>query len=159
MSISDDFDLKILAAVQRDARMAMHELAEEVGLSAPACYRRVRALRESGLIQREMAIVAPLSMGWPLTMIVLVKLERDRGTVVDALIRKLQRAEVVMDVWYVTGDHDLVLHVAAENMAAYDTFTRRTLHADGDVRSFETLVVLQQPKRAAALGPASPKTA
>ncbi len=155
MSSLDVFDLKILAALQRDARMPMPELAEEVGLSTPACYRRVRALREAGVIEREVAIVAPVSMGWPVTMIVLVKLERDKGPVVDALVRKLKKSAEVIDVWYVTGDHDLVLHVAAENMAAYDSFTRHTLHADDQVHSFETLVVLQQPKRAAALGPSS----
>ena len=47
--------------------------------SAPACYRRVRALRESGLIEREVALVAPSTMGWPITMLVLVTLERDHG--------------------------------------------------------------------------------
>ena len=156
MASLDRFDLKILAAVQRNARMAMPELAQKVGLSPPACYRRVRALRKAGVIQREVAIVAPSTLGWPLTMIVLVKLERDKGPVIDALVRKLKKSSAVMDVWYVTGDHDLVLHVAAENMAAYDVFTRRTLHADGHVHSFETLVVLQQPKRAAALDPFYP---
>ena len=70
-------------------------------------------------------------------MIVLVKLERDKGPVVDALVRKLNKSGAVMDIWYVTGDHDLVLHVAAQDMAAYDFFTRRTLHADGHVHSFE----------------------
>jgi Lrp/AsnC family transcriptional regulator, leucine-responsive regulatory protein len=157
MSALDIFDLKILAAVQRDARMPMPDLAEEVGLSAPACYRRMRALRDSGVIEREVAIVEPAVMGWPVTMIVLVSLERDKGPIVDDLVRKLKRSEEVTDVWYVTGDHDLVLHVAAESMAAYDAFTRDILHADDYVRSFETLVVLQQPKRAAALGPATSK--
>ena len=90
---------------------------------------------------------------WPLTMIVLVSLERDSGQIVDELIRKLRAAQEVIDMWYVTGDHDLVLHVAAQNMANYDVFTRRTLHADDHVRSFKTLVVLQQPQRAAPLPP------
>lgn len=154
MRTLDPFDLKILAAVQRDARVPIPELAEEVGLSAPACYRRLRALRASGAIEREVAIVRPALMGWSVTMIVLVSLERDKGSIVDNLVRKLKRSPEVMDIWYVTGGHDLVLQVATENMAAYDAFTRDVLHGCDHVRSFETLVVLQQPKRAAALGPA-----
>ena len=91
MSSLDAFDLKILAALQRDARMPMPELAEEVGLSTPACYKRVRALREAGVIEREVAIVAPVSMGWPVTMIVLVKLEQDNARV-DQKVRSAAKA-------------------------------------------------------------------
>ncbi|HEY3786633.1 MAG TPA: Lrp/AsnC family transcriptional regulator [Steroidobacteraceae bacterium] len=153
MTVPDAFDLRILTALQRDARTPVLELAEEVGLSAAACYRRIRALRESGAIEREIALVAPGVMGWSVTMIVLVKLERDRARIVDDLIRKFRAAKEVLDVWYVTGDHDLVLHVAAENMSTYDAFTRRALHAAEHVRSFKTLVVLQHPERAAPLPP------
>jgi len=153
MDALDDFDLRILAALQRDARTPMSELAEEVGLSAPACYRRIRALRESGAIEREVALVAPGVMGWSITMIVLVKLERDKGWIVDDVVRKLKVREEVIDVWYVTGEQDLVLHVAAQDMSSYDAFTRRVLHGDEHVRSFKTLVVLQHSQRAAPLGP------
>jgi Lrp/AsnC family leucine-responsive transcriptional regulator len=149
----DHLDLRILTVLQREARTPVSELAEEVGLSAPACYRRIRAMRESGVIEREVALVAPGAMGWPVTMIVLVTLERDRGRIVDDLIRKLRAAPEVIDVWYVTGDHDLVLHVAAQSMSTYDAFTRQVLHAEEHVRSFKTLVVLQHPERAAPLPP------
>jgi Lrp/AsnC family leucine-responsive transcriptional regulator len=149
----DAFDLRILTALQRDARKPVIELAAEVGLSAPACYRRIRALRESGAIEREVAQVAPAVMGWSVTMIVLVTLERDGGRIVDDLIRKFRTAQEVIDVWYVTGDHDLVLHVAAQSMSTYDAFTRRALHAEEHVRSFKTLVVMQHPERAAPLPP------
>lgn len=147
----DDFDLRILNALQEDARIPAEALAERVGLSAPACYRRVRALRASGAIEREVALVAPKTMGWSISMIVLVTLERDRGRIVDDLIRSLKRTPEVADVWYVTGDHDLVLQVVARDMAAYDEFTRTILHAEEHVRSFTTLVVMNHAKRTAAL--------
>jgi Lrp/AsnC family leucine-responsive transcriptional regulator len=153
MTALDSFDLRILTALQRDATTPMSELAEEVGLSAPACYRRIRALRKSKTIEREVALVAPGVMGWSVTMIVLGKLERDKGRIVDKFVRKLRATREVIDIWYVTGDHDLVLHVAAQNMSTYDAFTRRVIHAEEHVRSFETLVVLQHQERAAPLRP------
>jgi len=75
----DAFDLRILTELQRDARISMPDLSEAVGLSAPACYRRVRTLREQGAIEREMALVSPRTMGWLVTMIVLVSLETTRA--------------------------------------------------------------------------------
>ena len=101
--MTDKFDLLILAELQQDARLPIPELAHRVGLSAPACYRRARALRESGLIEREVALVAPATMGWPITMLVLVTLERDHGRIVDEMIGVLKGEPEVMDLWYVTG--------------------------------------------------------
>ncbi|MBS4638660.1 MULTISPECIES: Lrp/AsnC family transcriptional regulator [Aeromonas] len=151
--MTDKFDLLILAELQQDARLPTPELAHRVGLSAPACYRRVRALRESGLIEREVALVAPATMGWPITMLVLVTLERDHGRIVDEMIGVLKGEPEVMDLWYVTGEQDFVLQVAARDMASYEQFTRRVLHAREQVRSFKTLVVMGQHKRCGALLP------
>ena len=151
--MTDKFDLLILAELQQDARLPTPELAHRVGLSAPACYRRVRALRESGLIEREVALVAPATMGWPITMLVLVTLERDHGRIVDEMIGVLKGEPEVMDLWYVTGEQDFVLQVAARDMASYEQFTRRVLHAREQVRSFKTLVVMGQQKRCGALLP------
>ncbi|WP_342059661.1 Lrp/AsnC family transcriptional regulator [Aeromonas sp. OTU364] len=151
--MTDKFDLLILAELQQDARLPIPELAHRVGLSAPACYRRVRALREAGLIEREVALVAPATMGWPITMLVLVTLERDHGRIVDEMIVSLQREPEVMDLWYVTGEQDFVLQVAARDMQSYEQFTRRVLHAREQVRSFKTLVVMGQHKRCGALLP------
>jgi Lrp/AsnC family leucine-responsive transcriptional regulator len=111
--------------------------------------RRFRGTHTRASTRRQCGSV----MGWSVTMIVLVTLERDRGWIVDDLVRKLRAAEEVIDIWYVTGDHDLVLHVAAQNMPTYDAFTRRALHAEEHVRSFKTLVVMQHPERAAPLPP------
>ena len=151
--MTDKFDLLILAELQQDARLPIPELAHRVGLSAPACYRRVRALREAGLIDREVALVAPATMGWPITMLVLVTLERDHGRIVDEMIGVLKGEPEVMDLWYVTGEQDFVLQVAARDMASYEQFTRRVLHAREQVRSFKTLVVMGQHKRCGALLP------
>jgi Lrp/AsnC family transcriptional regulator, leucine-responsive regulatory protein len=147
----DDFDRRILELLQADARMSVPALAERVGLSSPACYRRIRNLRDTGAIEREVAVVSARTMGWPLTMIVLVSLERERTHVVDQFVRKISQIPEIIDIAYVTGDHDFVLRVVASDMESYDTLLRRMLQDDNDIRSFKTLVVIRQPKTMGAI--------
>jgi Lrp/AsnC family leucine-responsive transcriptional regulator len=71
---------------------------------APACYRRVRHLREAGVILREVALVAPRTLGWPLSMIVLVTLEREGTRTIDELMGKLEAEHEVIEAWQITGD-------------------------------------------------------
>lgn len=143
----DKFDKSILVLLQRDARLSVSDIASSVGLSEPACYRRIRQLRDSGTIDREVAVIKPRIMGWPLSMLVLVTLETDRSQIMDELVKRLDAIPEVLDVWYVTGDHDLVLHVIAQDMEYFEDFARRALHSDTNVRSFKTLVVMRNCKR------------
>jgi Lrp/AsnC family leucine-responsive transcriptional regulator len=142
----DDFDLRLLALLQADAQRPVPSLAEEVGLSAPACYRRIRRLRESKAIAREVAIVRPRTLGWPLSMIVLVTLEREGARTVDEMMRVLQAVPEVVEAWNVTGDHDFAVRMVAGDMESYDELARRLFAADERVRSFKTLVVIRQVK-------------
>ncbi|TWB12247.1 AsnC family transcriptional regulator [Nitrospirillum amazonense] len=150
----DAIDAKLLEQLQADARLPMPVLSERVGLSGPACYRRVRRLREIGAIEREVAIVRPRTLGWPLTMVVLVTLERDSGRatdaggghIIDQFMRKIAAVPEVVEAWYVTGDHDFALRVVARDMEGYDELTRRILLNDENVRTFKTLVVMRQAK-------------
>jgi Lrp/AsnC family transcriptional regulator, leucine-responsive regulatory protein len=147
----DKFDDAILALLQANARLPVAEIAAHIGLSEPACYRRIRQLRENGAIEREVAVVNASALGWPLGMIVLVSLETDRSSVVDKLLKRLQGIPEVLDVWYVTGDHDFVLQVIAQDMAHFETFARKALHSEANVKSFKTLVVMRHGKKQAAI--------
>jgi Lrp/AsnC family leucine-responsive transcriptional regulator len=150
----DNIDLKILEQLQVDSKTSMAALAEKVGLSEPACYRRVRELRNSKHIEKEVAIVKPKTMGWPLSMMLLVQLERDHGSVVNQFIDRINRAPEVLDTWYVTGDFDIVLQVVATDMEAFDDFTHQVLHKDDSVKSVKTLVVMRHSKTAGPIPPA-----
>ena len=142
----DDFDLRLLALLQQDAQRPIPALAEQVGLSAPACYRRIRRLRESGAIAREIALVRPRTLGWPLSMIVLVTLEREGVRTVDEMMRVLRAVPEVVEAWNVTGDDDFVVRMVARDMESYDALARNLFAADERVRSFKTLVVIRQVK-------------
>lgn len=142
----DSFDLKLLELLQADAQRPVPELAELVGLSAPACYRRIRRLRRTSAIAREVAVVRPRTLGWPLSMIVLVTLEREGARTVDEMMRVLQAVPEVIEAWNVTGDHDFAVRMVARDMEGYDELVRELFAADERVRSFKTLVVIRQVK-------------
>lgn len=143
----DAIDRRILEQLQRDARMPMEDLAERVGLSAPACYRRVRRLRETRAILRETAVVDPHVMGWALTMIVLVSLEREGSSTADDLMRKLEAEPQVLEAGQITGEHDFAVKIIARSMEDYDELTRRIFVDEEHVRTFETLVIYRQSKK------------
>lgn len=142
----DEFDLKLLKLLQVDAQQPIAAIAADVGLSAPACYRRIRRLRKTGAIQREVAVVHPRTLGWPLSMIVLVTLEREGASTVDEMMRVLQKVPEVVEAWNVTGDHDFAVRMLARDMEGYDELVRRLFAANERVRSFKTLVVIRQVK-------------
>jgi Lrp/AsnC family leucine-responsive transcriptional regulator len=143
----DSFDRKLLELMQIDAQQPVAGMAEKIGLSAPACYRRIRRLREAGVIEREMAIVRPRALGWPLSLIVMVTLEREGARTIDEMMRLLEREPEVVEAWNITGDHDLAVRIVARDMEGYDELAQRLFSANERVRSFKTLVVIRQIKR------------
>jgi len=154
----DPADYRLLELLQEDARMPMAQLAERVDLSEPACYRRVQRLKREKIIEREVAVVSPRTMGWPLTMIVLVTLERERTAILDQFMRKLQSVPEIVDAWYVTGDYDFALRIVARDMESFESMTRSVLYADNFVKNFKTLVTMRQVKIQGPLKAADPST-
>lgn len=142
----DSFDLKLLKLLQIDAQQPVADIAEAVGLSAPACYRRIRRLRETGVIEREIAIVRPRTLGWPLSLLVMVTLEREGARTIDEMTQLLGKEPEVVEAWNVTGDHDLAVRIVARDMESYDELVHRLFSANVHVRSFKTLVVIRQVK-------------
>ena len=92
----DDFDRRLLDALQENNRRTGEELATMVGLSPAACLRRAQRLRESGVIEREIAVLAPELGNNKLTMLVLVTVDCERTDLVDAFKRSMARAPEVM---------------------------------------------------------------
>ena len=142
----DAFDRKILAQVQRDARITAAQLATRVGLSPSACHRRLQALRERGVIQAEVALIDPRAVGRRITMVVTVTLEREHSDVVSDFKRAVRDMAEIQQCYYVTGQADFVLVLTARSMEAYDAFVERFLFSNRNVRRFETMVVMDRVK-------------
>jgi DNA-binding Lrp family transcriptional regulator len=142
----DRFDLAILEHYQRDSQLLAKTLGDAVVLSAAAVQRRLKHLREDGVIERECAVLSPKALGVMVICIVAVDLEREGGEDLDRFRRDMARHAEVQQCYYVTGQADFVLVVLTRDMEAYDAFTREVLTANANVRKFTTQVVLERAK-------------
>ncbi|WP_104205263.1 Lrp/AsnC family transcriptional regulator [Billgrantia saliphila] len=142
----DRLDLRILDQLQQDASLTNQALAERVGLSPSACLKRVRRLRESGVIQREVAILAPEALGASLHMVVEVTMVRDDRTLYRRFTQRMEAAPEVMQCYQVTGEVDFVLIVSVADMESYDRFCDNVLDAGQDVHKFRTLISRKRTK-------------
>ncbi|MCB5161576.1 Lrp/AsnC family transcriptional regulator [Marinomonas algarum] len=147
----DKIDKKILNILQRNNRIANIELAEEVGLSPPACHKRVKRLRDSNVIVADVSLVNPEVCGNKLTLLVSVEMERDRKDVYDGFKLAISKAPEVMHCYQITGTYDFMVIVTVPNMEAYETFVDRVIHTDVNVRKFHTSVSLRTVKSSTAI--------
>jgi Lrp/AsnC family leucine-responsive transcriptional regulator len=146
LMILDRIDGRLLEEVQRDNRAPTEKLGELVGLSATAVQRRLKRLREHGVIEADLAVVSPKAVGRNVAMVVLVSLERERADIIDRFKKSIRTTPEVMSGYYVTGDADFVLIITAEDMERYEAFTRRFFYENPDIKWFKTLVVMDRVK-------------
>jgi DNA-binding Lrp family transcriptional regulator len=142
----DALDRRILNRYQSDTRAAAETIAAAVGLSTAAVQRRLRRMRESGVIQRESALIDARAVGLAVTCIVAVELLRETGRGIEHFKSKVAKYPEVQQCYYVTGTCDFMMLVLTPDMQAYEAFTRKALVDDPNVRSFTTHVVLDAAK-------------
>lgn len=147
----DRIDMHLLNEVQRSNRMSSEQLGEQVGLSATGVQRRLRRLREEGVIEADVSVVSPKAVGRNVTMLVLVSLERDRADIIDAFKEAIRVAPEVMSGYYVTGDADFVLIITVRSMDEYEAFTRRFFYPNLNVKWIKTMVSLDRVKAGLAI--------
>lgn len=123
----DAIDRRILAALQRDARLTNVQLAEEVGLSPSPCLRRVRILEKAGVIGGYHATLDRGGVGLDLTVFVGVKVERHHDETASAFREAVQALPEVISCHLVSGEADFLLQVVVPNLAGYERFLLGTL--------------------------------
>jgi Lrp/AsnC family leucine-responsive transcriptional regulator len=129
----DRFDRQLLKLVQEDAGQTADRLAGQVQLSPSAIQRRLRRMREQGVIVRECAVVDPVAVGRPTFFIVALQVERERPELLAKLRSWLAAEEQIQQVFYVTGEADFVLVVTASSTEAYDALMTRLLASNPNV--------------------------
>ena len=143
----DRFDRQLLNLVQEDAGQTADRLAEQVALSPSAIQRRLRRLREHGVIARDAAVVDPSKVGRPTFFIVSLQVERERPEMLAQLRKWLAAQDRIQQAFYVTGEADFVLIVTAPDTEAYDALMSRMVGENPNVRRFTTNVALGVVKR------------
>jgi len=142
----DRLDKAILRQLQSDASVSNLKLAEIVGLSAPACFKRVKRLEEQGVINKRVALLDQTKFGSCLHMIVEIMMQQDRLDLNDAFIKTVRSCEQVHECYKVTGEVDFVLVVVVPDMPSYEIFCKEVLYQHANMRNFRTLISMNRVK-------------
>jgi DNA-binding Lrp family transcriptional regulator len=151
MNQLDRKDRAILRELQIDSRVTMQQLAEKTGMSSSACWRRVRALEDGGIIERYAVIVNPRKAGFALSSMTLVSLARHEVANVDKFVREVRRHPEVLECFATSGEADFHLRVVVEDMDAYNKFLDDFIFKIPGVSQVRSNIVLKEIKADTAL--------
>ena len=147
----DRIDRQLLELLQADGRLSNIELADRVSLSPSPCLRRVRALEESGVIRKYVALLDPGRVGLGLLAFVNVKLEKRGSMPVADFARAVQTWSEVVACYSMTGDTDYLLRVHVEYLEHYSRFVMNKVLKHPAVIDVKSNFVLERIKDTTAL--------
>lgn len=134
----DEVDRRILNVLQNNAALNNAELAQAVHVSPPTCLRRVKRLSESGVIERQVAIVSPEKVGARLTAIVEITLDVQAAERMEEFEAHVAGDEAVLQCYRVSPGPDFVLVVQVADMPAYNALAHRLFATRTNVRNVKT---------------------
>ncbi|MBK7051735.1 MAG: Lrp/AsnC family transcriptional regulator [Rhodoferax sp.] len=151
----DSIDLQLLEQLQQDSSLSNQDLAARVHISPPTCLRRVKRLRESGLIEREMAVLCADKFsalaGHSLCAIVEVTLDRQDHDALEAFEKRVTQDDAVQQCYRVSPGPDFCLVVHCASMPDYQALTQRLFTTDANVRNVKTFFSIKRSKFGARL--------
>lgn len=142
----DPIDRKILAELQADGRMTNVELARRVGISAPPCLRRVRALEESGLIRGYHADINARALGFEVQVFVMVGLDNQAESALSAFEERCRNWPLVRECHMLNGEVDFILKCVAPDLSSFQSFLTGELLTAPNVTSVKTSLVIRDAK-------------
>jgi len=142
----DQFDKKILNALQKDGRASVERVAEEVGLSPTPTRRRIRRLEEEGVIAGYAARVDPAACGLDLSLYVFVKLESRHRSNIESFENAVQNMGEVVSCHLITGAHDYILVMHLSGISDYNRYLREVIANIPGIIGIETSVVIGEVK-------------
>ena len=123
----DSLDLKILTMLQKDGGLTQRDLAEAIGLSQNALWRRLQALQASGVVMGSRVTVDLRALGLDLTVFVMIKTRHHSRDWLESFARHVATIPEVVDCFRIGGEWDYLLKVVARGMAGYDAFYQRLI--------------------------------
>ena len=147
----DATDRRILARLQEEARISNVDLAEAVSLSPSPCLSRVRALEQSRLITRYVALLDPLKLGLTVSVFIQVSLEKQMRNALDSFESAVLALDEVMECYLMTGESDYLLRVVVPDVQSLERFIVDYLAKIPGVASIKSSFALKQVKYKTAL--------
>ena len=147
----DARDAKIISELQADGRLTNQLLAERVGMSASACWRRVKSLEASGIIRGYAALVDRRKAGFSISAIVHVLLARHESMDVEPFEERIKRQPEVLECFATSGEADYHLHVVAADIDAYHRFLNGVMFKMPGIAHVRSHIVLKEIKAEVAL--------
>ncbi|MSQ70897.1 MAG: Lrp/AsnC family transcriptional regulator [Betaproteobacteria bacterium] len=147
----DTTDWKILARLQRDARISNIELARQVNLSPSPCLVRVRNLEAAGVINHYVTLLEPLAIGLTVSVFIQVRLEKQVESALEIFERAIGDRAEVMECYLMTGDSDYLLRVVVADVQAVERFIVDFLAKIPGVGNLKSSFALKQVKYKTAL--------
>jgi DNA-binding Lrp family transcriptional regulator len=147
----DGVDRRILGLLHADARMTNNALAEAVGIAPSTCHGRVRRLVDLGVIRGFYTDVDPVAVGMPLQAMISVSLQSSARGKIRSFIQQIRGRRQVMDVYFLAGADDFLLHVAARDTEDLRSFVVENLNADADVAGTQTSLIFEHLRGAAPI--------
>ena len=146
----DGIDLRLLDLLQTDASMSNQDIAREAHISAPTALRRIKRLREAGLIERQVALLQPERMaevqGHGLTALIEITLERQGAEQLDAFEGRAVADPAVQQCYRVSPGPDFVLIVHTNDMPQHLALTQRLFTSDANVRNVKAYFSVKRSK-------------
>jgi DNA-binding Lrp family transcriptional regulator len=147
----DDVDRRILNALHDDARIPNSVLADVVGIAASTCHGRLRRLQDIGVIRGFYTDVDPAAIGRPLQAMISVSLQSHARGRIRHFIHEIRKLPQVIDVYFLAGADDFILHVAARDTEDLRSFVVENLNADPDVAGTQTSLIFEHLRGGAPL--------
>ncbi len=147
----DDFDIKLLKALQEDGRLTNNELAERIGLSASQCSRRRAALEESGVIESYHAVLSAEAIGLNVLVFVQVGLATQSPDSGQAFIKLIDGLDEVQEAFSLTGDADFLVKLAVPDLKTLSHILNDVLLPHRSVAHVHSYVVLERVKQTTRL--------
>lgn len=142
----DQFDRHILELVQHNCQLKAEAIADVVGLSASAVQRRLKRMRQDGIIAAEIAIVDRKVSTNAMTFITGMEIERDNYDALSRFRVWAEKQDHIQQVYYVTGEVDLIAIITAQNVAQYDEIAALIMSQNPQIKRMHTNVVLKDIK-------------
>ncbi len=143
----DKFDIAILEALQRDARISLNDLSAQVGLTSSPCWTRIKRMETAGVIEGYTVRLNPALIGLPDTVIVQVTLDSHSDEALLDFGRALEAIPEVLEAFLVSGDYDYYVRIAVSDTRDYERLLRERLYKIPGIRHSKSSFVLRGLKQ------------